>query len=351
MKPGCSPEFDKAGCIYGRLEKRLGPAVLHELERLPWPSCDDDRLEGMKAGWKCIESTDNILAGQCNSVGGCVDVCHTHGRFHEVHFDEMGPNQIWPRETIVSNGLECIDVSSMGRKAGIGGRSAMNHSVFMHFRKMQVEQETAVVIEEAHLYRTHALRRIYGPDAEEAAGRRWNIQELNLCPSMFGWPMTRIRKWVIITNERRVTMMCTLQEFLHSFFRTLTINADVFWVEEHAIVEAELERRFEARGWSCGQPHWEGTLTPRQLLSLQEYRRMSSQKEMSTRCPGHVFDLEQSPDSFARMSVKSSCMLRHGCFWSEYWSRPLLKAESFSAMGWHCMPQQHGNQYKVPFQH
>ena len=29
----------------------------------------------------------------------------------------------------------------------------------------------------------------------------------------------------------------------------------------------------------------------------------------------------------------------------------MLKAELFSAMGWHVMPLQHGDQYKVPFQH
>ena len=199
--------------------------------------------------------------------------------FHEVDSHEMRAGQIWPRKTIVSSGLECIDHCSMGRRAGIAGRSMLNHSVFMHFRKIQIQQETAVVIEESHLYRTHALRRIYGRDAEEAAGRRWIIQEQKLCPSMFGWPMTRIRKWIIITNERRVIMMCTFLEFLQSFFRTLAIDADVFWVEEHSIVVAELARRFEARGWSCGQPDWEGTLTPRQLLSLHEYRRMSSQQK------------------------------------------------------------------------
>ena len=180
-RPGGSP--DKAGCIYGRLETWLGRTALRELERLPWPSGDEDKLEAMKSGWQCMESTDKILAKQCTSVRGCVDFCHTHGMFHEVHADEMMPDVIWPRKTIVSSGLECIDVSSMGRRKGIGGRSAMNHSVFMHFRKMQVQQECAVVIEEAHLYRSHALRRIYGPDAEEAAGRRWIIQGRNSAPA------------------------------------------------------------------------------------------------------------------------------------------------------------------------
>ena len=71
-KPGGAP--DKAGCIYGRLETRLGRAVSHELERLPWPSVDDDRLAAMKDGRKCIESAEKILAEQCTSVGGCVFV-------------------------------------------------------------------------------------------------------------------------------------------------------------------------------------------------------------------------------------------------------------------------------------
>ena len=173
-----------------------------------------------------LGGNSNISFRECQFLFDDFLIIEPRCRFHQVHCPELFPNKSWPRKTIVSSGLECIDHSSMGNRAGISGRSALNHTVFMHFRNILCEEETAVCIEESALYKTHALRRIYGECAEQAAGRDWEIQEEKLCPSFFGFPMTRLRKWIIITNGRRIRMTVPFAEFCQGFFRTLAPDGD-----------------------------------------------------------------------------------------------------------------------------
>jgi hypothetical protein len=279
-------------------------------------------------------------------------------------------------------GLTCLDVTVFGDGLGISGPSALPELVFM--RERACVQEKLVVTECGPNWSGDASLREALPNH--------TIEVYELCPMMYGWAVTRRRKWTI-ANFYKTTM--TFRQFCDKIgaHRTCMWNGTEFWCEEKKVVDATLQSKAKALGLMEYEiDGWESALTGAQRVYLDTARKMRREREAKTHQtqPFWIVDLTHHPESIDRSSknedVRVPCLLRHAIYWLEVasesqrfgqedlqgepsdggcdrflvdaprnsnnsplQSRLLLMREIVSLQGFATIPRAHGSEFLLPW--
>ena len=238
-------------------------------------------------------------------------------------------------------GSTCVDWSSMGRRAGLSGRSNL---AFIIWLNEVVHREPAILIHECTPQFPPALLRARLPSP-------YMVMSVVIGPDHFGVPVTRDRIFTIAIHQHKLVCKVDLQKFLHVMGVKLVMHGGMYWVQgEHA--DKELKRRASEQ---CIVPDgaqkvdWSETLPPWKKLWLEQYRNYVSEKRCLAGLRQHddpavgktepdpfIFDLEHNPLKVPRCSSKTlPCMLTHGEFWCDAPGvrRPLVKEEILSVAG------------------
>ena len=230
----------------------------------------------------------------------------------------------------------------------MAGRSTLNQIVWLHERRLRSEVETHVAVEEAPCWDTKEMELTY-------KDRNWRLQFSQICPSIFGWPVVRPRTWGVASNNSKVRMTTTLDDFVNCFRRVGVVDADCLYCESLAHSDAALQREARRGIGLAGKMAWDTHgLTAPQMIRLQEYRRLHAdrvQRGAATDPETQIFDLDQNAIERGRTAShgKLPTILRHNTLWSEAWGRPLLMQEAFGAMGWQTCPSAHGGEFAPPW--
>ena len=188
----------------------------------------------------------------------------------------------------------------------------------------------------------------------------FGFQSEVICPSDFGWPISRKRLICIVNNERHILFTIPFAEFLKLFTRTVVTDGDVFFCECSDNQEAELRTRMgrmRGTGDHGVKPTFEThTLTGAQTMRLHQYREQWRKRVQAAGLASSgnmICDLSYTKVGALadfRASTNVPNLYSRGLLWSEFWGRPMFRHELLGTMGWHAIPQSHGHEFgDLPF--
>eukprot|EP00959_Pyramimonas_sp_CCMP1952_P364532 7633657-Pyramimonas_sp.AAC.2 len=135
-------------------------------------------------------------------------------------------------------GSPCIDFSPLGLRRRADGKSA--ESFVSWATLMRRTKPTIMVHENSDHFNIEIL--------ESAFSDMYVISSTIICPSQFGWPIRRKRRWTLLLHKRSVALThCTLDNVIALVVKPRVCTWHVFMVATDEDVESELR-------WSASRP-------------------------------------------------------------------------------------------------
>ena len=155
-------------------------------------------------------------------------------------------------------------------------------------------------------------------------GSHWQTATWNLCPSHFGFPQTRLRRWTVYRNQARNRWQ-SIPTPLQLFSCAPVLGGRAYWCAPNSIVASSLENARARRGHSGDISFtWMNALTPGQYELLLHHLR-------SDRVPVIVDVTQMVPRGQSFRYAR--CLTRASLMWSLADARPLLPVECLVQMG------------------
>ena len=327
--------------------ERLPRHVRRQVEEVPWPGRErfaKDPMAAMQEAATGMTKVNEILADDQVWPNTSKSWCLRHKTHCLVNsraaFDDD------TQRTYCWAGIVCLADTKMGMQEGYCGEHTKTMLVWASERSRA--KESVVVTECAPDWDPTPVR--------SALSATHTMHHMTICPSIWGWPIRRLRAFTVNTKNDRVQMSASFQDFCEEmgWFRAVMTPGTDLYVEDPIVVQAELIDRCRARGVLEHEAAWEASLSGAQCVYLQEWRR-----KLGTASPW-VADLDHTPET-KRMSKPQDarsmipCLLRHGTVWrqmpegSSLESRVMLKREFLSCQGIHCIPHAHGSDFTAPW--
>ena len=342
---------------FNDLLDRLPKEVKAALFKVPFPDIARFKADPMQATGEALDAiagANRILDSSDSYPVDAVSFCLRHKALCHVHLP-VDPGQF----TEVWAGLECYDFSRIGLKAGFSGASTRSALSWGHERKYWLES----------LIMTECSDEWDPVTLENLLSETHDINKMIICPSDFGWPISRPRTWTVNPRNDHMTLECSFQEFCKElgWFKVCMLAGSDLFCESPDVVHDELMRLSTKRGALPHEAAWEHTLTGAQMIRLQSARDSKHERRQSSSgAPGtHTWVADLDHNYTSRISktdlVKIPCLLRHGTIWLEvppaatddersvHCCRPMLKREVLSCQGCACIPHARGMDFLVPW--
>ena len=220
-----------------------------------------------------------------------------------------GPCSLRPEDVSSSSGpvLEvagaaCVDYSRKGKRMKENGRSCLPFCVWL--AQVIMGGVNLLLHECTEDFPDEMLQRplaYYG-------SRSWRMAVFRLCPSHFGWPRKRPRRYSVLWNSGKVNFTGSQQDFIQKFFEETALKGSVFFCEGDDLPPDASKSRWEA---------------------LQQYRDQWHQR---TQMSNDIADLNQRPP-FGKLDSSVPCLLTHNSMYCLGKRRLLTACETLSVQG------------------
>ena len=229
-------------CVTTSIEGRLPEKTRIRLERVPTvgkppPNADEAQLhEHMLQVDSAYSAMKEIVRSSENFLDGAKCLCARHRRQCQVHLQKRKGSVL-----VEVAGTTCKDFSRRGIKQGIAGPSAKPFVVWL--MEIRVRKDIDAFVQECTEDFIEDLVR------EELGGEFhidyfvWNVVHQ-------GWGVTRPRKYVIGIRIARWFFVSSLTVFARVMGCRSQLTAEDYFVASPDQIQADLQRRYAARGLS-----------------------------------------------------------------------------------------------------
>ena len=225
-------------------------------------------------------------------------------------------------------GTPCVDFSSRGTQEGEEGSAQVCFMCWLLHRA--AVQEAYIIHENVPGFQVEGLSR--------ALGRWYDVDSALVCPSWFGWPITRKRRYTVLRHKvKSLPFRSPWSVFTKMFFRS---PMDPIPLPPHAdgadsdpdppwacFMVASAEELSEELEWASTRPSSKACVQPKDMLrpysGLSFYACLTEEeekylREYELRFPGCAYSLNQSPSFGATHSSKThlQCLIKNlGILW------------------------------------
>ena len=363
---GCYPDPTIHQKQLGHVHDRLPSDVREQLADIQWPSKEDfqtDKFDAARKGIRSFIACREILTPDVFHQP-LTSACSMHGTRCQVnsvsqHNNGMSPGwltQIWA-------GIICLDYTQFGNCEGIAGKWSQVNAIFGCERA--AKKEAVIAVECAP---QAPIKDMILDGLSETHTYHDNI----ICPTTYGFPVKRKRRWVIATRDDRIVMQMSFEDFAMHFRRSLMVKGTVFYCADEEKVQQALENQIKSARKKAVKdtdrfsaalfgeaPSWYDTLSVTQKERLRRAIEINLHRALARNCAAGDFivDLDHNADEVGRMSKNEyamvPCLITHGVMWkqsiaTDEVSRPMLDEEYFACQGMGTLPQ-HGTMTICPF--
>lgn len=251
---------------FNNILDRLPQRVRDQRGKLNWPARQTVKANLKSARGQAAEAmaaASEILKDPSSFPSDAQAYCLRHGgQCPTMKYLGMQSGGYWCQ---CWAGPDCFDPNAIGTRPGFASPSTIPMLTWCHERRFKLE--TVIATECAPGWSTEAL--------DTALVETHSTHRMLICPRDFGWPIGRLRLYIVSTRNDHITMSCTSHEFCEKlgWFKMCMLLGSSLSAEDADIVHAEKLRLAAAMGCLPHDATWESSLIGAQLVRLDAFRK------------------------------------------------------------------------------
>ena len=253
--------------VFKRMEDLVKPEALQKIRGIFDKHARERKADAApvktEAGWALVREILQVLLLEDGLQSKAS--CEVHGGQCNI-FAPMDAND---GMTLEVAGTPCVDLSKRGKRQQIFGDSCLPFCVWI---AQLIKSKQPLALHECTVDFPDWLLEL---PLQHFAARTWRIMTFRLCPSNFGQPCRRPRRYTVVWDSSVVTFAGSYSDFVQTFFEMSELRGNIWFQNGGDLDQTVCASRLEAfqmyrDAWLSQLQHGKSSVTSQDICDLNQ---------------------------------------------------------------------------------